>query len=130
MQASDPGAAALALEAEVQALQHALQQGVRTLVECPGQAEVPPSGVISPDALLYAAGADSPSLRAGVNASKADHVALIALLISLDVITLERYQRARVKALRAEVQAYEAVLAERMGRAVPLIAKPEHEGGA
>lgn len=130
MQANDPSAAALVLEAEVQGLQQALQQGVRALIECTGQAEVPPNGIISPEALLYAAGADSPSLRAGVNASKADHGALVALLISLDVITLEQYQHARVKALRAEVEAYETVLAERMGQAVPLVVKPETEGRA
>lgn len=129
MKPDDPNAEAMALEAEVLQLHNALQQGVRMLIERTGYAEIPATGIIKPELLLYAAGADASSLRAGINAGKADHGALVALLIRFNLFKLEDYQRARVQALRAEVTAYETVLAERMGQAVPLAVKPETEKG-
>ncbi len=121
MKSDDLNTEAIALEAEIVQLQKRLHQCVCELISSSPYSK----WLVAPNDSLKAAAADPAAMRTAINAGKADHGALVALLISLDVITLEQYQRARVQALRAEVTAYETVLAERVGQAVPLAVKPE-----
>lgn len=109
----DPNAEVMALEAEVQRLQQALHQCVRDLIESSPYSR----WLVQPNDSIKAAAADPAALRASVSAGNADHSALVALLVALEVIELEDYQRARVDMLRLEVTAYETVLAERMEQA-------------
>lgn len=128
MKPDDLTAEAVALEFEIRGLQAALQKGVHVQIATHTVKKgLPPLEFPrTPARDAYAAAAADPvSLRAGVGAATADHGALVALLVALDVIKLEDYQRARVDMLRQEVAAYEKVLTERLGQAVPLAVKPE-----
>ena len=125
MRTDDLTAEVVALEFDIKGLQAALQHGVQAVITTHGAAKY----VVPANEAITAAAADPVSLRAGIGAANADHGALVALLVALDVITLEEYQRARVDMLRQEVAAYEAVLKERLGQAAPLAVKPEKEKG-
>ena len=54
-------------------------------------------------------------LRTGLNLTKVEHGALVRLLISKGVFTLEEYEAELLKGLEAEKEAYEARLSARHG---------------
>lgn len=59
-------------------------------------------------------------LRVGVNMSKVDHAALVALLVEKGLFTDEEYTAALVKAVEEEKARYEQYLSHKLGTVVTL----------
>lgn len=94
-----------ALYREYEALQHAMQSGVKFEIEGNGLAN---------------AAADPKHLRVGVNSVLCDHGALVGLLVRKGIITDEEYAEAIRDGMQQEVNRYKERLSERYGAKVTL----------
>ncbi len=90
------------LAEEMQALQHAMQSGIKMLMEYE---------IIS---------TDPKHLRTGVNSALVFNATVVNLLVEKGIITREEYIEATVKDLRAEVKMYEKEISEHLGYNITL----------
>lgn len=106
MTPTDPPPELVALQDEYLRLSHAVQTGVKFNMET------------DPD--RNKGGTSPKMLRTGINMAMCAHAAVAELLVEKGVITPEEYYRAICRTLRAEVERYQAILTERLGRPVTL----------